>query len=346
MKTKSMFVILFSLIAITAFAQPPSAVAKPGDLPDLPMIRSTDALRTYAIEQTANVSASINTSLPSDARSWDYVSVQEATADGIGNTIRGMSLSVDVVNPNDYLFVWAGSYNADGDVMFSGWKQFRLVAGKGGYALPADYGDITLSLVDNVPLRINGAQSASIVVLDDNGQTTMGTSLQVRDGKVYFPRQLAGMNAILAVYTGKEGNGWLYWNVSNGSQTTPERFNITLKSIVKGVVSVTDLANVEVAVPTTNHVGNNITVEYKSTDKGLVGASFFTTEGKWFLGAWVRKAGTSDWVPYKAAIGGGSVFINIPMQPGTYYIVPAWNDGDLIEPADPWYPPYDGGGKG
>ena len=121
---------------------------------------------------------------------------------------------------------------------------------------------------------------------------------------------------------------------------------MALKTSVQGIVSVTDLANVEVAVPTTNHIGNNLTVEYKSTGKGWVGASFYTTEGKWFTGAWVRKAGTSDWVPYQATIGGGSVFINIPMQQGIYYIVPTWNTGDLTEPADPWYPPYDGGGKG
>lgn len=316
---------------------------------DLPMIRSKDALRTYALEQSANAAASINTSLPSDAHSWDYVQIEEPTASGISNAIRGMSMSVDVANPNDWLYLWAGAYNAEGDPLFTGWKQFHLVNGKGGYVLPDGYGDVTLILFDNIPIRVDGAQSATINILDSNGQTIMGAPVRVENGKVYFPRQLAGTNAVLAVYTGGEkggGQGWLYWNVNNGSKVTPEHFNIALNATVQGIVSFTDEANVWVAVPTTNGIGNNLTVEYKSTGKAYIGAVFHTTEGKWFTGAWVRKAGESHWTPYTATIGEKAVFINIPMQQGVYYIVPTWNPGDLTEPADPWYPPYDGGGKG
>ncbi len=318
---------------------------------DLPMLRSKDALRTYALEQSANVAASINASLPVGNNSYGYVPVEEATASGISNTIRGMNLSVDVANPNDSLFVWAGAYNSDGDPLFTGNHQFKLENAKGGYALPTDYGDVTLALYDEIPIRIDGAQSAQLTIQNGNGETQFGTSLRVYNGKVYFPRQLAGTNAILSVMTlvGGKGGGtveqWLYWNVGNGSSIKPEHFAVNLKATIQGIVSVTDLANVEVAVPTTNGIGNNLTVEYKSTGKAYVGASFYTTEGKWFTGAWIRKAGTSDWVPYTATIGGGSVFINIPMLPGIYYIVPTWNPGDLTEPADPYYPPY-GGGKG
>ena len=337
-RTIAIALTLTAAFALNTFAQ------------DLPMLRSKDALRTYALEQSANVAASINASLPVGNNSYGYVPVEEATASSISNTIRGMNLSVDVANPNDSLFVWAGAYNADGDPLFTGYHQFSLVNGKGSYALPPDYGDVTLTLFDNIPIKVNAdAQSAIIDILGPDGKTQMEYSLDVRNGKVYFPRQLAGTNAMLAVYiSGSKGvgPGWLYWNVNNGSQVNPEHFNVTLKPTIQGVVSVTDLANVWLSIPTTNGIGNNLTVEYKSTGKSWVGASFYTTEGKWFTGAWVRKAGTSDWVPYTATIGEKAVFINIPIQQGIYYIVPTWNPGDLTEPADPWYPPYDGGGKG
>ncbi|MDE2172419.1 MAG: hypothetical protein KGJ33_00530 [Patescibacteria group bacterium] len=308
---------------------------------------SKDALRTYALEQSANVAASINASLPVGNNSYGFVPVGEPTAEGISNTIAGMNLSVDVANPNDGLFVWAGAYNADGDPLFTGYHQFWLVNGKGGYALPPDYGNVTLTLFDNIPIKVNAdAQSAIIDILNDAGVTTAEYSLNVQNGKVYFPRQLAGTNAMLAVYIsgGKGvGPGWLYWNVSSGSQVTPEHFDVALKSTIQGVVSLTD-TNVYVTVPTTNSVGYNLTAELKSTSKQWLGVSFSTSEGRLFKGAWVRKAGDALWTPY--APTGGTKYFLLPVEQAIYYIIPVWNDGDLVEPADPWYPPYDGGGKG
>ena len=311
---------------------------------DLPMIGSKDALRTYALEQAANVAASISTSLPVGNNSYGYVPVSEATASGISNTIAGMNLSVDVANPNDSLFIWAGAYNSDGDPLFTGYNQFNLVLGKGGYALPADYGNITLGLYDNIPIKVNGAQQAIVDILGPNGQTEAEYSLNVQNGKVYFPRQLAGTNAILAVFTnsataGSPG-GWAYWNVGNGSSIQSQHFNVTLNSPIQGIVSFTD-ANVFVTVPTTNSIGNNLTAEFKATGKELVSVSFWTTEGKWFKGAWVRKAGTSQWQQYIAVVdkSAGMMDFALPITAtGIYYIIPVWSAGDLIEPADPLLP--------
>lgn len=323
---------------------------------DLPMIQSKDTLRTYALEQSADVAASINASLPVGNDSYDFVPVSEPTAEGISNTIAGMNLSVDVANHNDPLFIWAGAYNVDGDPLFTGWKQFWLVNGKGGYALPDGYGDVTMELFDNIPIRVGGAQSAIINIKDSNGQTIMGASVRVENGKVYFPRQLAGTNAILSVYvTGSKevGPGWLYWDVSNGSKITPEHFGVTLKTTIRGVVSAKDTASnhtntVTLVVPTTNNIGENLTIEYKSNGRGLLRLFSWTSEGKWFKGAWVRKAGTEQWIPYTATVTAPptAVFIEVPVQSGIYYVVPSWDPQDLTEPADPWYPPYDGGSNG
>ena len=316
------------------------------------MLRSKDALRTYALEQSANAAASINASLPVGNNSYGFVPVESPTAEGISNTIRHMNLSVDVANPNDYLYIWAGAYNSDGDPLFTGYHQFKLENAKGGYALPAGYGDVTLALYDEIPIRIDGATSAQLTIQNENGETQFGTSLRVYNGKVYFPRQLAGTNAILSVLTqvGGKGDGtvdqWLYWNVGNGSSIKPEHFAINLKATIQGIVSITD-NNVMVPVPTTNSIGQNLTAELKITANRNVLSSFLTTEGKWFKGAWVRKAGTSQWQYYAADAfkDAGVMGVLLSVQTGIYYIIPVWNDGDLIEPADPWYPPY-GDGKG
>ncbi len=317
---------------------------------DLSMIRSKDALRTYALEQSSIARASIYTSLYDTGNdSYKSVRVSESTAAGIISTIHGMDLSVNVVNPNDPLYIWAGVYNADGDELFFCYRQFYLMNGKGGYTLPPDYGNITLNLSENIPIKVNNAQSAFIDILDDNGNSKDRHSLYVQNGKIYFPRQLAGTNAIVGVYiSGVKGvdSSWQYWNVNNGSKVNPEHFGFALKPSIRGVVSIADADSIQVAVRTENGIGDNITAEYKSTSKAWVGASFYTTEGKWFIGAWVRKAGSSDWTYYKAVVGGKSVSVNIPMLQGIYYVVPNWNDGDLIEPADPYYPPYEEEGKG
>ena len=350
------------MIMVTVLAM--AGLALNTNAQDLPMLRSKDALRTYALEQAANVSAQINASLPVGNNSYGFVPVESPTASGISNTIHDMSLSVDVANPNDSLFVWAGAYNADGDPLFTGYNQFSLVSGRGGYALPPDYGDVTLTLYDNIPIKVDGAQSAFIDILNANGQTEAEYSLNVQNDKVYFPRQLAGTNAILAVFTnsmtGISPGGWVYWNVGSGSSVQPEHFNVTLKPTIQGVVSVADQGEILVSVPTTNGIGYNLTLELKCTSaaRTLSLASFQTTEGKWFRGAWIRKAGTSTWswsdsLPDVYPNGKQVMAVYVYQTTGVYYIIPVWNDGDLVEPADPYYPPYNGpgvssggGGKG
>ncbi|MDE1941247.1 MAG: hypothetical protein KGI66_03965 [Patescibacteria group bacterium] len=308
------------------------------------MIKSEDALRVYALGQCANASASVGSALPSGNESYGYVPVSESTAAGISNTIAGMNLSIDVVNPKDSLYAWAAVYNADGDQLFNGYHQFWLVNGKGGYSMPDDYGNISLKLYDYIPVRIANAQSAFIDILNDAGQTQAEINLNVYNGKVYFPRQLAGSNVVLAVYAYSSGTGnWLYWNGKDGSQINPQHFAVALKTSIQGIVSLTD-TNVYVTVPTTNGIGYNLTAELKSTGKQWLGVSFVTSEGKLFKGAWVLQAGDTQWTPY--TLTGGAEYFAIPVQQGVYYIVPVWDPQDLTEPADPWYPPYNGGGKG
>lgn len=307
-------------------------------------IGSKDLLRTYAIEQSSQITAQIGTTIPTGGDRYQYTSVLKNTAAGISNTIAGMLLSIDVANPNDWIYVYNAVYNEDGDTLFSGSKHFKLENGKGGYALSVGYGDVPLNLSHTVPIKVDAVRYAYISIMGENGQTQQMESVEVRDGKIYFPRSLAGENAILSLLIGDE---WHHWSVQNGSYINPEHFNINLTSGIEGISSFKD-QNVIVRIQTKNGVGKNQTAEVEVTGKSLITASFFTNEGKWFQGAWVRKAGATELVYYPAVVDErlSMMLIHIPVQAGVYYIIPDWHEADLVEPEDPYYPPYDGGGGG
>lgn len=320
----------------------------------LEMIGSKDKLRTFAVEQAFNVSVSINTQLPS-GNSYAYVRLDEPTDACIESTIRGINnLSVGIVNPKDWVWTWAGVFNADCDQLFSGSKQYTLVGPStdGSYSMPSDYGDVVLELGDNIPIRISGVESAFVTDLDENGKTQASHSLRVRDGKVYYPRQLAGGNRMLSAYVTNRkkwsttddifvGN-WLYWNVGNGGTPIPAvSHDVELTGSIKGITPMTD-TDVSVVVPTFGGYGNNQTVELKVTTQFTSKVSFWTTEGKWFSSAWVRKAGTTNWILRAPSLDAtrNMISFDLPVQAGVYYIIPIWSEGDLVEPEDPYYEPY------
>ncbi|MEA2715639.1 MAG: hypothetical protein QOG91_667 [Candidatus Parcubacteria bacterium] len=328
-------------------------LAGSADAQDLPMIRSRDALRTFALEQAARVNAGVSTRLPTSSTPFGFVPVASPTAAGIVDTIRGLPLSVDIANLKDEIYSWANTFNADNDPLFTGFHEFNLVAGRDGYTLPEGYGAVTLTLYDVIPIRVDGAEAATIAFRNLDGTTRDEYALQVRNGKVYFPRQLTGTNAVLAIQfsgpqqpDGSATDTWKYWDVTNGTFIPTKHFELPQTATIQGIQTFTD-TDVYVQVPTTNSIGFNITAELKSTNPMAQrrSVSAWTTEGKWFTGAYVRKAGQSFWKYYPAFVDPtrGLVLINLFADKGILYVIPVWNNGDLIEPPDPWFPPYYGG---
>jgi len=308
----------------------------------LPMLISRQALKTYVEEQAATVLSAINTVFPSDNQNYGFVEVKEKTAAGIIDAIHGVSMSVDVVNWLDPLYLQASAFDKDGVQLLSGFSQFYLVPNPyGGYSMPKDYENVKLKMCKNPPVTIPGAQSAFVDVLGDNGETIAQHSLQVgENGKVFYPEQLAGENAILVVYS---NNQWLYWNIRSGMPIQPTEFvGLRLNPSIEGVVTMTD-SDVLVAVPTSNRNGTNLTAELKVTKTGQnPEVSFWTTEGSWFQNAMVRKAGESEWVLYTPVLNRDRGLISFRLELpaiGTYFIIPTWENGDLVEPYDPYVPP-------
>lgn len=337
---------------------------------DLSMIRSEAALRSYAIEQASQVTASIGSSVQVGNNAFGYAQVRSNTVSGIIGAVKGLSLSADVANPKDPLYLWVGVETSEGDLLFTGNKQFNLSPpGKGtDWSLPLDYGTVTLLLVDNVAIRIPGIASAYVYTLGEDGKTLNGNTLGVSFGKLYFPRTLAGKNAIIAFYVYRDGVGkspegdWQYWHANNGTPLDPSLFNLPLQPAIDGVVTVTD-KNVLMSVTTANRFGFNPVIEYTATKARTVQVSFWTEDTvilhdgvvpgtkigdlKYFTGAWVRKAGSSEWVAHTEVFDLAAKFIQLDVEAGSvYYIIPMWNAADFIEVQEPYVPPSYEGGKG
>lgn len=342
---KVIMVLLFVICSIGAFGQ--------ATLP----INSKAVLRAYALEQSANVFVYFGSSLSLGDSSSRFVAVEGGTAAGISKAISSQSFAIDVANPKDMIYCGGSVFNTDGDCLFSGWKNFYLVSSDSGktYLPPDGYGKIDLELQDTIPIKIEGVMYAQLDILDGEGRSRNFYNLNVRDGKVYFQTALAGTNAIIGVYSrttdssGQTTYGWKYWSAKD-SKLTNQMIPLNEVSVtVKGVKNITD-GDIIVEVPTTNGIGDNITVEYKSTKVQNVTVSFLTSEWKWYKGIRVKKVGAKDWEFYTPVLDSTKeyYYINVMFDVGTYYIVPDWAPESLKEPTGPWYPPYyyDGGARG
>jgi hypothetical protein len=303
-------------------------------------IGSKAELRIWALEQSKAVSVSVGAQLPAGTNSYKYVQLESSTVNGISNTVLKTKLSLDATDPKDPCYMQVCVYGSNGFPLFSGMNQFYLVENKGSYTLPPGYGDVTLSLCDNITLPIDGqAQWAEAAFTGSDGKICNFSGLQIWNGKPVFSWKLAGTNAFLVV--GMSDGSIRYWNVSNGQTIVPQTLDVVPATIITGIIPMTD-GNVVVNIPTTNGIGQNQSVEYTSTKNQLVALSFYTSEGKWAKAVKIRKSGSNDWTTYSMVLDstGKYYYVNLQFGVGVYYAVPVLDPADLTELADPWYPPY------
>lgn len=309
-------------------------------------IGSKDELRIYALEQSKSVSVSLGSQLPIGTNSYKYVQLESSTVACISNTIIKTKLTLDVVNPKDSFYIWVYVYGSDGYPLFTGMNRFDLVEKNGSYSVPADYGNVVLDLFDSIPLPIDGgAQWAEVAFTGSDGKIYNSANLQVWNGKLLFPRQLAGTNAVLVV--GMANGIQKFWNISSGQVMDPQSYDILPNVTIRGIVPITD-GNIVVDVPSTNGVGQNLSVEYNSTKNQLVAISFYTSEGKLCKTVKIRKAGDNNWTAYPLILDstGEYYYVNLQFGVGIYYVIPVWDPIDFSGLPDPWYPPYNGDARG
>ncbi|MFA6459513.1 MAG: hypothetical protein WCV79_03945 [Candidatus Paceibacterota bacterium] len=341
---------------------------------NLTMVTSEDALRSYAFEQAAHVAISVSSALPLGNYAYSYSAVQTASAAGVQQAVRNANIiAISMAVPTDTIFIWIGVYDKDGDLLFGGYRNIRLLPTPFGFVLPPDYGTVELTLADNVPIKISGASSAMYSARDQNGNLASQNSLRVSNEKVFFPKQFAAKEILLAVYVSEssptEKGGapmtWYYWNVVDGSRRTTVdlamNFDVKYPDLVianKGVVEV---------IKTTNHVGNNLLVELtceKTTEASFFfavedtvigqfeqfgGGTLWNGEYHLFTGILVRESGSSEWKLFPAMENTAPAsWVELEFDAGTYYIIPTWSEGHLVSPPKPPYvpPSYPDGGKG
>ncbi|MEX0931213.1 MAG: hypothetical protein WDZ88_00520 [Candidatus Paceibacterota bacterium] len=304
----------------------------------LSMIRSQDALRTYAIEIADVVGVSVRTAVSNNGSSVSR-KVLGTTTEGIIGTIRSVPLTVTVTNPDDPVFLYASVSSSNGHPLFSGSKSFKLDSSKGvGYVLPKGYGDVVLRMEQNIPITMKGVRHVAFYYKNEEGEVVARQYLTVSGNQIFFPSRLAGKNAILVAHTEE---GVYHWDVATGTRIFTEKYDVSANSSIEGITTVFH-SDFWVEITTQGGVGKNTTVEFITAQRsGLVNGSFYTSEGRWFTGAYVRKAGTTEWVHYPALYDSQSVYINFSVQKeSVYYVIPEWKEGDLIDIA------FSGGGKG
>ena len=321
----------------------------PEDQIPLDMITSKEALRAYAEELSSHVSASIGTTLPAGGDRYTYTRITDSTASGILKAISDIRLSVEIVNPKDPLYTYAGVYDEYGHTLLSGYKSFFLTGpdSSGAYSMPLGYGSVSLELNDLIPIFIGGATYAAVSDLGSDGRSQMTHNLQVYKGWILYPRQLVGGNRVFSVYASGVKNqsyvdNWLFWETKSGEIIDSSTYIAGFNASIKGVKTIED-SNVSVNIFTYKGYGENTSVELKVSAPFTAGVSFSTTENKWFTSAMVRKMGTDKWSLFKPSWNAskGIMVFQLPVEVGTYVIIPIWSEKDLIEPVDKYYDYYD-----
>ena len=175
--------------------------------PALPMIRSQDVLRQYALSITKWGGRGVN----APTIDWDWPEMIRFTniVGAYGEEILDKLFDVEFVyrltNPDDqisgYVYLYDGSYREPGScqsLLFYGTANYTLAdlkTGKPQYQL----------WMQNIPLPILNANSAEVLALDEDGKTARREQVGVNcEGQPMFPSYMAGAPNGILVVKGKD----------------------------------------------------------------------------------------------------------------------------------------------
>ncbi len=335
----------------------------------LPMLTSAAAMRGQTFAQAKTVSASYGSMLFLGSQAYGFAAVNEPTEEGVNAALAGMRLVISDPNPPDTIYAWVGVFNTNGTTLFTGQQQFKLQPNGKTYALPPGVGKITLKIAAYVPLDIPGTVYAEAIGLASDGTSLNETSLNINDyGEIMVDPNLAGKNYIFSAQivdptvpgNNQTPNGTTYyWRVDDGAIINTVVLNAPIQVNIDGILPTVTDKNVFAEVPVTNSVGVNPVGVLKCTKNETLQVSFWTGEttapvnplfpgtptGYIFAGAWILNVDKGEWQLHTELNEQTFSQLRISFDPGLYYIIPIWNDGDLIEPALPLLPPVptDGG---
>lgn len=165
----------------------------------LPMIKSQDALRNYAL----GIARMGSRNVYAQSLDWDwpervsYTNMAGAYGEEILDKLFNVEFVYRLTNPEDqisgYVYLYDGNSYDYGNCLFWGYASYTLAdlkTNKPQYNI----------WMQNIPLPPSNIQSAEVLALDEDGKTARRYPLQINNGQMLFQPWMAGApNGILTV---------------------------------------------------------------------------------------------------------------------------------------------------
>ena len=149
-------------------------------------ISSKGALKAYALEQVTAGYISLN-SLSQIRKSDDLTYFQTKGSPGdIARQFSEVVFRFHVYNTSDPIYLNAALRDENWNTYFYGYTQGKVQSTGSDTFLSAP--NLTLKLVDQVPIKVEGASYAQITFRDSQGNFSWDDRLQVENGVIYFPQ--------------------------------------------------------------------------------------------------------------------------------------------------------------
>jgi len=317
--------------AVAASSTEEAIVVSEASMPTaLAFLSSKAALRTFALESARNISLDLDSPGLLYGSGYGTGWSSALREQQILNQFNSITFVVEVVNVADYVHAKASIKNSDWEDLFTAEAWQVPTLGKGGYELPQMY--FWFSMKDIIPFKVGRSiTQACFRYLDENGRTIgQPIILNVINGKVYFKSDLAGQGIL--ELRDKYGKAYEY-DLRNGGVHLPVEFVAYSgsQSWVDGLYSFTDPSAINWQVGSWQGVGQNPAFEVTIiSGKGWLPVKVYSNEGAFAIGLNMRAMGTTNWISYP--IVNPSQGGQLPMMPGTWYIVPVWNPAEFREP--------------
>ncbi len=342
MKTniKFFFTFIFALIvtATTALGR------ELGPLPELNMLTSQGAFRSYAVQQVSNIRGSVYSAslLPTHGNTKIAVVVRERPVriDRLRELVSANELSPAVANPLDYISFYLEYASAEGDTLFQGSASTMFFQETNGVYYLGEKLGIELFLNYQVPVSIPGIFSARLILVDESGRTVQEVYLKVnRRGIVYFPSYYTGDRVAGYLVIRRRGEGERIIDIRKGIEVPITQDGTRLASHIRDFYEATaspGSPDVLVKAESYNGFGESPTLQLRVENSGgdspvEVRIQAFTTEDEkashacWrFLGAEKTLFVQENCRAADVAQGELNPIITITLLPGLYDVIFYW----------------------
>lgn len=304
----------------------------------LPMIKSSFELLSWAKSRVKNAysyGGSYGPVIPG-GRTSVQVGKDDSDIRSISTFLSESMLDFRVALPEEVCYFGASMADCNGHELFYGNNYFYLSQDGEEWSVPQGATEVTLQLVDNVPIPVPGVQWANMYIKDDNGNTTY-RSINTWGGYIFFPKSLANMTnagwtAVLTLYN---GNGGKAYNMTTGEVIPGTQVKAGVKTNIERLVTLDDPTVVKDIPKSVSGQGRRNWYQIKITSATTVDFYGITTEGEVASRVSMRPA-TEAGETQSFDIVPGS-WVPLELSPGVYDVWFEYPEFDREEPAVPPY---------